>query len=320
MPFPATYSTLAPDALAALIATRYGRTDVRCTLISRGVGDTYSVESAEGKAILRVYRPTHRSPAEIATELKVLVAARQAGVSVSYPIDDRENLPIQTLDAVEGPRYAVLFTYAEGRPVAHPDKVQSRALGREVAKFHKVTKDWAYDGSRWVYDNQTTLFGPLRQIEPFFVEYPEGHAWLMEAAEHTAAKLNALDLPRGYIHYDFLPKNFHYAGDAPTLFDFDFLGYGWFAHDIMSYWQYLETEVFTRRMERSAADAAYEGFLRGYTGERALSDGELKAVPLLMLGFWVFYMGFHTTHDQFLPYLATASLRARTEALKKLVP
>lgn len=327
MPFPATYSTLAPDALAAMTATRYGLDRPRCALISRGVGDTYLVESTEGKAILRVYRSTHRSPAQIATELKVLLAAREAGVSVSYPLPDRQGLYMQTLDAIEGPRYAALFTFAEGRSVAQPDAAQARALGREVAKFHKVTEDWVYDGSRWTYDPETTLFGPLRAVKPFFSEYPEGYTWLMEAAERTARVLETFELPQGYIHFDFLPKNFHYperpvgrdAGDTPTLFDFDFLGFGWFAHDIMSYWQHLETEVFTRRVERGVADAIYAGFLEGYTGERALTAGELGVIPHLRLGFWVFYMGFHTTHDQFLPYLQTGSLRPRVEALKRMI-
>src|ERR1039458_5902414 len=108
--FPASYSTLSPDALASLISKEYGLVDTRCKLILRGVGDTYLIDSKEGKYILRVYRNSHRNKAQIQEETDLLLALKEAEVPVSYPIIDLSGKVIQSLNAPEGERQAVLFS------------------------------------------------------------------------------------------------------------------------------------------------------------------------------------------------------------------
>ncbi|MDH7459837.1 phosphotransferase [Chitinophagaceae bacterium 26-R-25] len=94
----------------------------------RGVGDTYLVESSDGRFILRIYRSSHRSLPQIKEEVKLLHALQQAGVSVSYPVADILGDTIQTLVAIEGERHAVLFSYAPGHVVRslddHPNVVR----------------------------------------------------------------------------------------------------------------------------------------------------------------------------------------------------
>src|SRR5690606_27670583 len=87
--------------------------------------------------------------------------------------------------------------------------------------------------------------------------------------------------------------------DTVTFFDFDFMGYGWLVNDIMSFWQHLMLDVYTGRTTQQAADDSYRIFLEGYRLNRAIREQELAVIPYLSLGFWLFYMGFHTTHDQF---------------------
>jgi Ser/Thr protein kinase RdoA (MazF antagonist) len=319
--FPASYSTLSATALAELIRERYSGDVTGCTLLVRGVGDTYLIEDGD-RHILRVYRSSHRSLTHIQAELELLLDLRRAGVSVSYPLVDREGGLIQVLEGVEGPRYAVLFTYAPGLVVSVPDGPQLRALGVEMARFHNVSARYTDGSRRWTYDADTTLYEPLRRLAPYFEGYPEGYDWLKKAAAAVTERLQKTDtqhFSRGYCHFDFLPKNFHFSGDKVTLFDFDFLGYGWLVNDVMSFWQHLQVEVYVGRMAQEAADEAYQRFIAAYRTERALSEEELGTVPYLMLGFWVFYMGFHTQHDQFLSYLQTASLRTRTTALKAMM-
>ncbi|WP_460954251.1 phosphotransferase [Spirosoma litoris] len=64
------------------------------------MGDTYLVDSAQGRFILRIYRTTHRSLSHVQAEVALLLALKQTGISVSYPIVDRMEEPIQQLDAV----------------------------------------------------------------------------------------------------------------------------------------------------------------------------------------------------------------------------
>ena len=300
--FPATYSTLSPTALATLLAKTYELGNVRCDFLVRGVGDTYLVESVHDQFILRIYRSSHRSLAHIQAEVALLLALKQAGVSVSYPIVDRTGGAIQTIDAIEGQRQAVLFSYAPGQPTSILTPRQLRSLGREMARFHQVSSTITLPGERWIFDLDTTFFQPLERLQATFGADQEGHAWLQNQANYAAKKLshvNTASFLTGYCHFDFLPKNVHFDGDSVTLFDFDFMGYGWLVNDIMSFWQHLALAVYAGRMTQQASNEAYAIFLAGYGEFGSISDKELALVPYLSLGFWLFYMSFHTTHDQF---------------------
>jgi len=320
--FPATYSTLCPIALSSFISEKYEVGNVQCKFLVRGVGDTYLVESSETRFILRVYRSSHRSLPQIKEEVKLLQALKQADVSVSYPIPDISGEAILTLDAAEGERHAVLFSYAPGHVVRSLNENQLRALGSEMARFHNVSSNIKVGEERWNFDLETTVFKPLEKLKPYFAEDPEGYTWLQEIADQVEKKLSQLStagFSKGYCHFDFLPKNFHFQNDSITFFDFDFMGRGWLVNDIMTFWQHLSLDVYTRRMRQEAANDAYSTFLDGYCAHRPVSEQELAAVPYLSPGFWLFYMGFHTTHDQFHTFSQPAHLKSYTGILRNIV-
>lgn len=319
--FPVSYSTLCPSALAQVITEKYQLEDVRCQFMIRGVGDTYSIETATDRFILRVYRASHRSLPQIRAEMELLLASKQAGVSVSYPIADLEGSTIQSLPAAEGMRYAVLFSYAPGQSVHTLNDSQLRNLGNQMAQFHNVSSTIHLSDKRWNYDLETTLSEPLKVMESLFADNPEDYAWWQQAAAQIRQKLQHLDtsaLSIGYCHYDFLPKNFHFEGDAVTFFDFDLLGYGWLANDIMTFWLHLALDVHFGRMSQDAADQAYAVFLAGYREYRSFSDEEAESVPYLCPGFWAYGTSFHTTHDQFYTFIQPAHLKLRTGLVRKL--
>lgn len=133
--FPAAYSTLSPDALAAYLGQRYGFAETQCQFLVRGVGDTYEVKTATGKYILRVYRPSHRTRPQIVAEIELLLAATEAGVAVSYPLANRDGQYIHTFAAAEGERHAVLFSYAPGHSVTILGETQLQSLGHQLARF-----------------------------------------------------------------------------------------------------------------------------------------------------------------------------------------
>ncbi|MCF0075483.1 phosphotransferase [Dyadobacter sp. CY261] len=319
--FPTIYSTLSPYALADLLDERYLLKTIQCTFLVRGVGDTYLVDSLQGRFILRIYRSTHRSLSHVQAEVALLMALKQAGVSVSYPIADRMQESIQQLDAVEGSRYAVLFSYAPGQPPRILNKSQLCTLGHEIARFHQVSSTIALPGERWTFDLDSTLFKPLEQLKSAFVTDQESYLWLQKAArqvETKIAQVNTSGFLSGYCHFDLLPKNMHFDGDSVTLFDFDFMGYGWLVHDLVCFWQHLALEVYAGRMTQLAFEEAYAIFLESYQSGHPISDQELALVPYLSLGFWLFYMGFHTTHDQFYSYLQPSQLKGYTGFLRHL--
>jgi Ser/Thr protein kinase RdoA (MazF antagonist) len=320
--FPASYSTLCPNALAVLIADKFNLTHVSCKLLVKGVGDTYLVETPATRFILRVYRSSHRSLPQIKEEVQLLQELKRAGVSVSYPVADAKGGVIIKVNAAEGERHAVLFSYAAGTTVKLLDENQLRNLGQEMARFHNVSAKLSLGEERWVFDANTTLYKPLELIRPAFVEDPAGYAWLEKVVNQVNDKVYSADsstFSKGYCHFDFLPKNFHFEGEAITLFDFDFMGHGLLVNDIMSFWQHLMLDVYTQRMTGEAAREAYKVFLVAYGEHRPVSTEELALVPYLSIGFWLFYMGFHTTHDQFYVYTQPGQVKAYTAILKHIV-
>lgn len=164
--FPATYSTLCPVALSGLVAAKYNLTNAQCTFLVRGVGDTYLVQSAADRYILRVYRSMHRSLLQVQEEVELLHALQHANVSVSYPVRDSSGESILTIEAIEGVRHAVLFSYAAGNSVRQLNEKQLLNLGREMARFHNVSSGLRLAGHRWNFDLRTTIFKPLEQLKP----------------------------------------------------------------------------------------------------------------------------------------------------------
>ncbi|GGH75653.1 Ser/Thr protein kinase RdoA (MazF antagonist) [Filimonas zeae] len=320
--FPATYSTLSTDALARLLTEKYGLTGVQCQLLMRGVGDTYSVTCDQARYILRAYRPSHRSLPQVQEEVDLLLALHQAGVSVSYPLKDTTGEAVQLLNAIEGERCAVLFTYAPGQSAIKLSESQLRVFGREMARFHNVSATLAPKGARWNFDLNTLLFHPLETLKAGLAEDTENYRWLADTAERIRQRLAQTDttaFSKGYCHFDFLPKNFHFDGDTVTFFDFDFMGHGWLVIDIMTFWQHLAVDVYAGRATQQEMDDAYRVFLEGYREYREISEEELAVVPYLAPGFWLFYMSFHTTHDQFYVYTTAAYRKVYIGVVKHLV-
>ncbi|ALI99835.1 phosphotransferase enzyme family protein [Rufibacter tibetensis] len=321
--FPTAYSTLRADALASFVSEQYNLGAAQGEFLTRGVGDTYLIATPDTRYILRVYRASHRNYAQVQTETDLLLALKEAGVSVSYPVTDATGKVIQTLPAAEGDRCAVLFTYAPGRMVPQLSDKQLRLLGQEMARFHHVSASVHMSDARWLLNVETTLTKPIQAIKGFFAEAPEDYEWLQDAAakaQERLAQFNTSAFSFGYCHYDFFPKNFHFDGDEKlTLFDFDFLGRGYLVNDVMTFWQHLCLDVHYGKMTQETADQAFFNFLTAYREVRPLSEEELAAIPYLALGFWVFYLGFYATHDHFLPLLQKPRLKVRMQLIRQIM-
>jgi Ser/Thr protein kinase RdoA (MazF antagonist) len=308
--------------LISSVEEKYGLKNVRCNLLPAGVNETYLVESDHGKYIFRGYRSSHRSLLQIEEEINLLLVLKQHDVSVSYPVPDLTGNFIQNISASEEIRDFVLFSYAPGFSEKRLNHEQLQNLGSEMAKFHLVSSQIKIGGSRWRFDFETTLSRPLEMLKPYFVDNMKDYSWLQETAlrsEEALSQFNISEFSEGYCHFDFLPKNFHFENDRITLFDFDFMGSGWLVNDIMSFWQHLILDVYTKRTSLEDAKNSYAVFLISYYNFRPFSEAELQSVPYLSLGFWLFYMGFHTTHENFYRFLQPDHLKSIVGFLRHLV-
>lgn len=298
--FPAQYSTLSAKALNDFISERYGFVDTSFRLLMRNVSDTYLIENKTDKYVLKIYRDAHRKLDEIKGEVELLTVLAEKGAKVSFPVADLSGSKIQAFNAIEGTRYGVVFTYAQGKVVNDMDDAQLTTLGREMAAVHKITANIKLKHNRISFDIESTITKPLETVRPAFADLPEEYEYLTNTAEKVIARLNQIDYSNfsyGYCHYDFLPKNFHFDGDEITFFDFDFAGKGYLVNDITILYIHYFLEATYGKISRQEAERAFGVFVESYRAVRPLHDIELNAMQCLGFGFWVFYLGFQ--YDNF---------------------
>ncbi|MCO6149237.1 phosphotransferase [Flavobacterium sp. NRK1] len=295
--FPTQYSVLSARALKLFLSEQYDFVVDKCTLIVHNVSDTYLVEATNKKYIFKIYRDAHRSYDEIMGEVELLNFYINNGASVSYPVKDVSGNFLQSLNAAEGIRYGVMFSYAEGKPVYAMNDKQLKLVGIEMAKLHILSSKVTLKHKRKEYSIQSTLLNPIKVIKPAFVEMDEEYEVLCEIVNNTVSKMSKLDFSKfsyGYCQYDFLPKNFHFKGSEKlTFFDFDFSGKGYLINDIMSFYIHFFLEVYYKKMTREEADRCFTIFLEAYRLVKPVSDEEINSIKYFGLGFWIFYFGFH---------------------------
>jgi Ser/Thr protein kinase RdoA (MazF antagonist) len=322
--FPTQYSTLSAAALGKHVEEQYGLNGLQCRFLLRGVSDTYVLEGAVEKYILKIYRDAHRSLEEIKGELELLNTLHRAGCKVSYPISDKTGNQLQAFEAAEGTRYGILFSYAQGNPAYKPTDDQLTITGQEMARIHNITAAITLHHPRATYNHHTTLLHPIKILEPAFTELSDEYRYLQETAAAVIKKLDSIDtsgFSYGYCHYDFMPKNFHFdEHNNITFFDFDFAGKGFLVNDLMSYWIHYALYFVVGRISREEADRAFNQFVDAYRTVRPVSAAEIDAIPYLNFTFWVFYLGFYQEQfDDFSTHFFNNHFKKERVALMKKI-
>ncbi|GAA3963178.1 phosphotransferase enzyme family protein [Mucilaginibacter dorajii] len=323
--FPVQYSTLSATALKIFIEDAYGLTLISCKYLLRGVSDTYIIEATDAKYVLKIYREQHRSLNEIKGEAELLNLLKEKGASVAYPIKDTHGEQLQNFKAPEGTRHGVLFSYAEGVPVMDLSDEQLKTVGGQMAKVHNITSSIELKHPRREYNIETTLIAPLKSFAPAFKDLPDEYAYLQDLTAKVAQKLNSFDtskFSRGYCQYDFLPKNFHFDENGGlTFFDFDFAGKGFLVNDLLSFFVHFFMHVYTGKLTDAEAERMFSLFIESYREVRTITDEELKAIPYLGVGFWIFYLGFQYENfdDWSNPFFGPRFIKDRVGLIKAWV-
>ena len=113
--FPVSNSIISEIHLADFLIDTYNfEKNTSCQLIKTWVNDTYLVEVSSEKFIFRIYRLDWRSENEIAEELRLINLLKEKNISISFPILDKKDNFIQSINAPEGKRFGVLFSFADG--------------------------------------------------------------------------------------------------------------------------------------------------------------------------------------------------------------
>ena len=288
--FPATETTLSAVHLAKLLQERYNL-DIRtsCKLFRTGMNHLYLVTDGGARYVLRIYTFNWRSKLDVSEELRLLRYLQNHDIPVSYPIADRYGEYIQELSALEGVRYGVLLSYAEGKKVPKFNAEISYNIGVTMARIHKLTE--TFQVSRIAYDSKSLLEDSLKRTQSFFPPDLDEMKFVASLTEYLIkeyGKVNVKEVRTGVVHLDMWFDNMHFGEDNKiTVFDFDFCGNGWLCLDIA----YFIFQLYNTNLDEAEFKQKAESFLNGYESIQKISDEEKRIIPVAGLCVFLFYLG-----------------------------
>jgi Ser/Thr protein kinase RdoA (MazF antagonist) len=289
--FPVTNSNLSATHIGLFLQEKYSLSkDTKCQLIKAGINDTYLITDHLDKFVFRIYSLNWRTPAEIVEEIKLLNELKQKNISISYPLPDKKNNFIQTLNAPEGDRYAVLFTYARGEKLHIISAETHFHIGQLMAQLHKVTNNQTLN--RAEYSPEVILIDSLEQVSNFLTAGTEEMNFMLSAQKNLIKEFENADtsqLRKGIVHLDIWFDNINVTEENEiTIFDFDFCGNGWLCLDIAYYIMQLHN---VEKYEPKDYQPKVESFIKGYESITPISKEEKRLLPMLGTSLYFFYLG-----------------------------
>ncbi|HAY3551209.1 phosphotransferase [Elizabethkingia meningoseptica] len=287
--FPTINSTLSPNDLGKLIQQKYGLSDkTECSIFRLAMNHLYIIYDGENKYVFRVYTHNWRTKSDIEEELRLLLHLKEADRQVAFPIADKSNQYIQEIEAPEGTRFGVLFSYAKGAKTAKFSPQTSFLIGQALAKVHQSTEN--FELARISYNTQNLLDNPILRIKKFFNNSNNEVIFLEKLSAFLTLKIQSIDKPKmryGSVHLDVWFDNLHIDDEKEiTFFDFDFCGNGYLCFDISYFlFQLLATNLNEEEYQEKA-----ESFLNGYETVTEISAEEKKFLPYACLAIMVYYI------------------------------
>lgn len=288
--FPVSNSNLSALHVGYFVKDQYGfNGDIECSLIRAGINDTYHVACGNEKYVFRIYSLNWRSPIAIEEELKLLALLKDNSLSISFPITDSKGGFIQKLNAPEGDRYGVLFSFADGEKIqVYPPELHYN-IGELMAKMHLVTQGVTLQ--RVTYTPQVLLLDSLEKLKPFLSQNSEEWLYMVSTQKLLLDKLsnvNTAKLRQGAVHLDIWFDNLNINKENKiTVFDFDFCGNGWLCLDIA----YYMLQLYNIERDEKECQAKLDAFFAGYQSITPINEEEKNLLPALGVSLYFFYLG-----------------------------
>lgn len=288
--FPVTASTLSETELGNFIQEKYDLNEnFDCKLFRTGVNHTYFLSDTSTKFVVRVYCHQWRTKIEIDQELELLNLLKTHNLSISFPIADKDGKFIQEINAPEGLRYAVVFTFAEGEKIRFMTNETCFAIGSLMAEIHNITATKKID--RVNYNSDILLNKSYSYLTSYFPEDLDEMKYLKKIGNKISKNFekNAFsENQKGIIHLDIWYDNLSVNNEKEiTIFDFDNCGNGLLILDI----GYFCKQLFFIESGKQIYESKVESFLNGYRKKRTLSADELKLIPDAGASIFLFYLG-----------------------------
>ena len=257
--------------------------DADWQLIAARENQVFRAEHEGVSYAVRLHRRGYRTDAELRSELQWMDAATKGGLHVPAPIISASNA---FLHVVDGTQIDVL-TWLGGEPVGATGVDLSATnrvglfagIGREMARLHMVSDEWAYPEGftrcRW---DRTGLLGDDPIWGPFWnnptLTSSDKDLFVTvraQADEDLRAIEVALDY--GLIHADLVRENVMIDGDKLQLIDFDDGGFGFRLFDLAT--------TLAKNLSEPDYAALRDALIEGYRSVRPIDTQALDLFILL---------------------------------------
>lgn len=287
--FPVISSTLSASHLAPLLQARYNLKEVSCSLLKTGINDSYLVVAGTEKYVFRVYSLNWRTTKEIKEEIRLLNLLHENDIPVSYPLAAINGDYILLLDAPEGKRYGVLFSFAKGEKLLNFPAGLHYKVGEVMARIHRLTNGVKLD--RVTYTPKIILQDSFDQLKKFIAADSDEMVFMASAQKYLLSgigKANKNEMRQGAVHLDIWFDNLSIDKHSGiTIFDFDFCGNGWLAYDIA----YYILQLHSTEKDEAERQLKQDAFLKGYEAVTPISGEEKRLLPILGVSLYFFYLG-----------------------------
>jgi homoserine kinase type II len=271
----AVYTDVAADELAEFL----GHYDIGDLLSYKGIAEgvensNFLLHTTAGSFILTLYEKRVARD-DLPFFLGLMTHLASHGIDCPQPLKNKSG---ETLSTLVG-RPAAIINFLEGVWPRKPTVIHCTGVGQALAKMHlagsgfKISRANALSVSGWrplfeqAADRADEVQHGLRGFIGAELDYLESGIW-------------PNGLPSGVIHADLFPDNVFFLGDALSgIIDFTFACDDMLAYDIaicLSAWCFESDCSFNVTKARA--------FLNAYGRERALSEAEQNALPLLARG------------------------------------
>ncbi len=271
----AVYTDVAADELAEFL----GAYDIGELLSYKGIAEgvensNFLLHTTSGYFILTLYeKRVARSELPFFLGLMTHLASR--GIICPEPLRNKSGDALSSLSG----RPAVIINFLEGIWPRKPNAAHCAGVGEALAKMHLAGRDFAMTRA-----NALSVSGwrPLfEQAAARADEVQHGlRDFLRAELDYLEAGIWPNDLPQGVIHADLFPDNVFFLGEKVSgLIDFTFACNDMLAYDVaicLNAWCFESDNSFNVTKARA--------FLGAYGRERALSEAEQNALPLLARG------------------------------------
>jgi homoserine kinase type II len=270
----AVYTEVSDEELTEFLA----RYDIGRLLSFKGIAEgvensNFLVTTQKGPFFLTLYEKRVR-PDDLPFFLGLMDHLAAQDIPCPVPLRDRAGESLQQLAG----KPAALIEFLQGYSVRRARVEHCERLGNALARLHVGGATFQLRR-----DNALALEGWGKLADATSARADEVHAGL---AAEIAGELAFLrrnwpaDLPAGIIHADLFPDNVLFLGeDISGLIDFYFACNDLLAYDIaicLNAWCFEQHNTINVTKARA--------LLRGYQGQRPLSQAEIEALPVLARG------------------------------------